>query len=81
MQKAVLNDSGWTSVTSSFPWGSILGPELFNIFINDTDKGIRCILSRFTVGPKLSGAVDMPEGWDVIQRDLNKLEKWPMGTS
>jgi len=68
--------SKWKPMTSGIPQRLVLGPALFSIFVGNMDSGIECTLNMFADDTKLCGAVDMLEGGDAIQRDLERLERW-----
>ena len=57
------------------PTGVTAEPVFFNI-TNYISSGIECTLSMFSGDSKLCDAVNMPEGQDAIQRDLERLEQW-----
>ena len=77
-QRVVINgiSSGWEKVTSGVPQGSVLGPLLFIIYINDIDLGLVSKISKFADDTKLGIKADKFEGVKQLQEDLNKIGEW-----
>ena len=77
-QRVVLNGnvSSWLYVISGVPQGSILGPLLFLIFINDIDKGIVSKLLKFADDTKLVGTVSSEVEIEQLRTDLERLYSW-----
>ena len=67
--------TGWRSVLSGVPQGSVLRLLLFNTFISNINSGVECTLNKFADDAKLWDAVNTPEEEDAIQKNLDRLEQ------
>ena len=78
LQRVCINQthSDWTPVKSGVPQGSVLGPLLFLIYINDLDNKIISKISKFADDTKLCHRARHPEDIIELQEDINKLEDW-----
>ena len=74
-QRVVVNNefSDWESVVSGIPQGSVLGPSLFTIFINDIPNDITSNVKIFADDTKLYNSAHLNH---LIQEDLNHLLQW-----
>ena len=68
--------SCWEDVSNGVPQGSVLGPLLFIIYINNLDSGVKSKLSKFADDTKLGGKVDSREGCDQIQESIDTCIYW-----
>lgn len=77
-QRVVIKDSSseWGRVLSGVPQGSVLGPLLFVIYINDIDRNIVSRLSKFADDTKVYNVVSDIAQYNQIQEDLNKVLAW-----
>ena len=68
--------SAWRTVTSGVPQGSVLGPVLFLIFINDLDAALVNSILKFADDTKLFGKVNNDSDRESIQQDHHRLLNW-----
>ena len=65
-----------TEVTSGVPQGTVLGPLLFLVYINDMPETISSTARLFADDSLVYRIIPTKEDQALLQKDLDKLQKW-----
>jgi len=69
-------ESDWLLVLSGVPQGSVLGPILFLIFINDLNFGIKSWILKFADDTKIFNRIKSTADATTLHEDLYTLISW-----
>ena len=77
-QRVILRNgsSNWQPVISGVPQGSILGPILFLLYVNDLPDYVKHTAKMFADDTKLYTKINSVSDCEELQEDLNALAHW-----
>lgn len=77
MRTVIRNEnSSWLEVTSGVPQGSVLGPVMFGLYVNDLADGIGSYINLFADDTKMMRKVKSIDDCRKLQEDLDKVGEW-----